>query len=99
MNAFLPEYLQTLPFVNNSDLHNHNTRGANNLFQNRAGKDYTKECIHYDIPITINDTPVAIKCKLQTHSYTGFSRYTKNNFITKYSEVCNIVSCYICGNG
>ena len=41
-------------------------------------------------------TPQAIKEKVYTHSYFGFSQYMKKTFILRYEDSCTTQNCYVC---
>ena len=56
----------------------------------------TQNCIRYYVPSLINETPVNITEKINTHSYSGFSTYVKLFLIGKYTETCTIPNCYVC---
>ncbi len=50
-----------------------------------------KNCIQYDIPTTINNTPNNIIEQIHTQSLQGYSGYIKQHFIQTYQKTCSIV--------
>ena len=92
----LPIYQLQMPFTENTETHNYNTRQQHNIHQPLARHEYAKKCIRFDLPKIINDTPSHILDKITTHSLNGFSWYVKQQMLDSYSETCNIVNCYIC---
>ena len=98
INKILPGNLQNLPFQLNEDVHRYNTRQASSIHVPRYHHGYTKNCIRFDIPETINRAPVNIREKLYTHSLTGLANYVKNYCIEKYQEVCVNTNCYVYAN-
>ena len=58
----------------------------------------TQNCIRYYIPSLISETPVNITEKINTHSYSGFSKYVKLFLAGKYSETCTIPNWYVCNS-
>ncbi len=59
----------------------------------KPNHEYAKNCIHCDIPTTVNNTPNNIIEKKYTHRLQGYSDYIKQNFIHTYQETCSIVNC------
>ena len=51
-----------------------------------------------DIPDSMNLTDDLILEKVFTHSYAGFSKYSKDVFIKGYSYECQIENCYVCAS-
>lgn len=92
----LPAYLQNFQFVTRASVHGLNTRYSNELVVPRIYHAFAENSIHYSIPKLINATPHNIAEKLYSHSLVSFSVYAKNEFIKNYSEICNILNCYIC---
>ena len=76
--------------------HPHNTRYKDVPRITLPVRNSTKFTIRFYIPALINEIPANIMEKIFTHSYSGFSKYTKLQFIDKYSEVCTITNCYTC---
>ena len=58
--------------------------------------EYARNSLRYNLPKLINTTSNLIIEKIDTHSYFGFSLYTKNSFISSYNTDCNITNCFIC---
>ena len=96
LNNKLPVYLQNMPFIYISAIHDHNTRQKDNIYTNLVKHSFAKNCLRYSIPCLINSLPKIVSDKLYTHSYDSFKIYVKNQFIQGYPELCHIESCYVC---
>ena len=94
-NSQLPGYFENM-FQVATSTHPHNTRYKDVPRITLPVRNSTKFTIRFYIPALINETPANIMEKIFTHSYSGFSKYTKLQFINKYSEVCTIPNCYTC---
>ncbi len=66
-------YLQNLLFKTN--IHSYATRSPNKIHQWIPMHDYARKCVHYNIPSTVNNTPINIIEKVCTHNIQGFSKY------------------------
>ncbi len=75
----LTYYLQFLPFNPNTETH-HSTRIQHDILQPVSKHDFEKNCVRFDIPMTINNCPNSILDKMNTHSPQGFSRYIKAHY-------------------
>lgn len=95
-NNTLPDYLLDMPFDTNANRHDHNTRHCNDIHQPLARHNYAKNCLRFDLPKLVNNTPSIITDKVHTHSLQGFSWYIKQYFIQNYQDSCMIENCYIC---
>ncbi len=76
-NNGLPYYLQNVPFHYNSLTHQTNTCTQQNILVGRTAHEYAKQCIRYDLPMLVNNTPKEILDKIDTHSLRGFAGYIK----------------------
>ena len=85
-------------FTKISDHHSHETRqnSDQNLYQYPTKTINGRQCIRHVLPDVINKTPQCITQKINTHSFNGFSIYTKNYMIKIYQEDYHIENCYIC---
>ena len=63
----LPTPLQNLPLTTIENQHRHNTRNSQNIHRVRVQHTFAKQSLRYDLPITVNALPPAIKDKLVTH--------------------------------
>jgi hypothetical protein len=97
-NELLSFYFQTSMFVRQSDVHEHNTRHATDFRIPLSKHSFVVNSIRYRLPNVINECPNIIKQKVLTHSYPGYVKYIKQNFISNYEVICNIQNCYICQN-
>ena len=96
INHQLPSYFNCIPIVLNSAVHHHTTRTASNIFITRVNHEYAKRCIRYRIIHTVNSTHISITSKISTHSLSGFSYFIKMYILSNYTNVCQIINCYIC---
>ena len=94
----LPNYQQNMPFHNNVETHNYNTRQRNDIHNPLAKHEYAKRCLRFNLPHIVNSTPAIILDKVNTHSLSGFSWYIKQYMIQSYQDSCTIQNCYICSN-
>ena len=95
-NNTLPTYIQNWPFQANKEIHHHNTRHADELHTHRALHMFAEKCLRYNVIRVVNNSPLCILDKLNTHSLTGFANYAKHIFIQKYQDKCIIQNCYTC---
>ena len=56
-NNKLPYYIQNWPLFQNSNIHNHNTRGANALHKNRCSHVFAQKSLKLNITNIVNGTP------------------------------------------
>ncbi len=52
--------------------------------------------VRYNIPSTVNNTPINIIEKIYTYSLQGFSKYIKLNLLQSYKYNCTIYDSYTC---
>ena len=57
----LPVYLQSLPFHQNNNIHNFNTREQYNIHTIRVQHEFAKQSLRYTLPHTINNAPDLVK--------------------------------------
>ena len=94
----LPGYFSNFPLSGQTLNHNYNTRNRNTTITARPNKTSCKNCLRYLIPEIVSITPLTILDKIHTHSYQGFSRYSKLTLLNEYEITCSIPNCYICNN-
>ena len=95
-NNKLPTYIQNWPLQAIKEIHHHNTRHADELHTHRALHMFAEKCLRYNVIRVVNNSPLCILDKLNTHSLTGFANYAKHIFIQKYQNKCIIQNCYTC---
>ena len=97
-NNNLPNYIQNWPLFQNSNIHNHNTRGANALHKNRCSHVFAQKSLKLNITNIVNGTPDIILDKIDTHSLNGFTNYVKLFLLQTYQDTCRptVPNCYIC---
>ena len=64
-------------------------------YTHRALHMFAEKCLRYNVIRVVNNSPLCILDKLNTHSLTGFANYAKHIFIQKYQDKCKIQNCYI----
>ena len=94
-NNKLPNYIQNWPLFQNSNIHNHNTRGANALHKNRCLHIFAQKSLKLNITNIVNDTPHIILEKIDTHSLNGFTNYVKLFLLQTYQHTCTVPNCFI----
>ena len=67
----LPLYFQNF-FIRNSDIHRYPTRNNSELRPININHSSSRNCIRFHIPILINNLPLNVKSKIDTHSLKGF---------------------------
>ena len=92
----LPEYFNAISLIQVGDIHDHITRNRNNFYTQRIYHKFAEKSIRHSIFHTLNDAPELIRNKIDTHSFQGFSNYTKTFFLRKYSDQCQVTNCYVC---
>ena len=97
-NRNLPIYFNDFSFIQNNQLHTHNTRTRNNVRQIKFNHEFRKKCIWYEVMQIINTTPSIIKDKVQSHSFSGYCNYIKIHMLNTYSEICHRRNCYSCNH-
>ena len=85
----LPKYLQSLPILNNYEIHSHATRSKNNIHITQTSHKFTNHCIRNFLPTIINNTSTNVLHKIITHSLQGFTNYYKHSI---YVHIIQIVS-------
>ena len=76
--------------------HSYLTRGRNDPVHTHTRTSFAKNSVRNYLPRFLDDVPLLMIDKVDTHSFQGFSKYCKNNYINAYDETCNISNCYIC---
>ena len=95
MNHELPLYVQDMNF----DKYKHYfTRNIYELYKCRIKHDFARKSLRYNLPVTVNKTPIHIKSKLDTHSLQGFTWYFKKQTIDNYIDTCHLENCFVCEN-
>ena len=84
-------------FEGRASSHNYETRSRNTIRPAIPNRASSSNIIRFFIPSLVSETDDCIIDKITTHSYNGFSRYIKHNFIDAYEETCTILNCYVCG--
>ena len=87
-----------LAVIMNSNIHNHNTRGANALHKNRCRHVFAQKSLKLSITNIVNDTPHIILEKIDTHSLNGFTNYVKLFLLQTYQDTCTVPNCYVCSH-
>ena len=92
-NNKLPYYIQNWPLFQNSNIHNHNTRGANALHKNRCCHVFAQKSLKLNITNIVNGPPDIILDTIDTHSLNGFTNYVKLFLLQTYQDTCTVPNC------
>jgi hypothetical protein len=95
----LPQYFAN--FVTTNEFHHtssHTTRGRLLLSVPAHRHQFFKLGLRYSIVNTINNFPISLLAKCETHSIKIVSANFKTLIIQSYQTECNIQNCYICSN-
>ncbi len=77
-NNKLPTYyIQNVPLHANKEIHHHNTCQTDELHTHRAIHMCADKCLRYNLITVLNNSPLCILNKLNTHSLTGVANYAK----------------------
>ena len=49
---------------------------------------FAEKCLRYNLIRVVNNSPLCILNKLNTHILTGFTNYAKQFFIQTYQDLC-----------
>lgn len=97
-NDLLPKYFTSKLFLRYQNPINRSLRHMYTLPLPAVRHEFARNSISYKFPKTFNNMALAIKEKIDTHSFDGFKNYAKNSFFSTYDENCHIINCYICQN-
>ena len=97
-NKTLPKYYLDTMFIRQSEIHNYQTRQANDFRTPQSSHKFTCNSIRHRLPAVYNNCSPSIKNKIYTHSYAGFTNYIKYQMIQNYNVTCTINNCYVCQN-
>ena len=92
----LPSYFSDFQIRSQYEIHSHNTRFNTQIARPVTRIHAARNCLRNHISVVINSMPQNIIEKIHTHSYGGFSWYTKKKIIENYSLECSIENCYVC---
>ena len=93
----LPHYFSSFSTTMNTEVHQYNTR-RRSIFQIRVNHEFAKTSLRHSLISHINKTPTIITDKIYTHSFHGFSTYTKNHYLSTYIINCQRQNCFTCTN-
>ena len=96
-NNELPRYFDQM-FSTTYATHPYSTRNRNAPQRPMPNRNLTKKTTRFYVPSVLDNTPSIVTEKVNTHSYSGFSKYVKNYLIGQYSESCNITDCHVCNS-
>ena len=96
INKKLPKYFENFDIKPQREIHEHDTRYKDTISPPVPRLHCSRRCLRNYISIIINSVPLNVSDKVHTHSLKGFSRYTKNYFLSNYETTCTIENCYSC---
>ena len=77
INGNLHEYFSRLVIRENEDVHTHYTRNRHDIHVGRVNTELARKSFRFSIVHVINNTPVLIIDKIQSHLLQGFSSCEK----------------------
>ena len=80
----LPEYFNSMLTRKPIDIHDYSTRKRNTFLIERICHSFAEKFIRNSILHIVNGVPHAIKDKVGTHSFHGFSQYVKQFLLGDY---------------
>ena len=95
-NRKLPSYFTNMFAPIAAVAHTHDTRNRLMETAQMPRTASAADTLRYYLPQFLETVPRAIKDKVNTHSFKGFTHYVKIFYIDSYSVVCDIPNCYIC---
>ena len=95
-NHLLPFYFMDGLFKYNFEIHHRVTRSSNLLHVPKVRCELTKSSVRFFIPLSYNNCPSDVLCKMHTVSLPAFTRYFKIQCIENYEQQCNIRNCFVC---
>ena len=95
-NKKLPSYFSNMFTPNAAPTHTHDTRNRNIETTPVPRTSSAADTLRYYLPQFMETVPRAIRDKVSTHSFKGFTHYVKMSYINSYFAVCDILNCYIC---
>ena len=95
-NGTLPSYFTNSMYQRHSEIHQYETRNANNLVTPQSKHYFTNKSIRFRLPNIYNNCPANIKNKITTHSFHSFVNYIKTQLVSMYQTLCSVRNCYIC---
>ena len=95
-NKMLPAYFTKSMNIRQSDIHNHNTRNANELINPTRIHSFANNSVRFRISKIRRDTSDEIKNLIPTHGLDFFIKFVKNTYLNKYRFECFIANCPIC---
>ncbi len=90
--------MQSLRLYPHIETHNYAAHIQHNIHQPTCGLLFAKSCIHFNIPLIINNSATCILDKEYTYSLQDFSGYIKTHILQSYQENCILVACYVCNS-
>ncbi len=91
----MPYYLQSLSFYTTMETHNYVTLIQHNIHQPTCKQTFAKNCVLFNMPITIETSPTCILDKVYTDSLQDFSGYIKAYILQYYWENGILEDCYV----
>ena len=79
---------------NAAPTHTHDTRNRNIETTPVPRTASAADTLRYYLPQFMETAPKAIRDKVNTQSFKGFTHYVKMSYINSYSAVCDIPNCY-----
>ena len=92
-NNKLPQYFYSMISTHE---HSYSTRFRNDPLNPYTRTSSARHSVRNHLYTFLRTVPPLIINKVDTHSLSGFTNYSKNHYVNSYEEECKIVNCYIC---
>merc|ERR1711895_6877 len=92
----VPEYFKSYQLQTQQEIHGRETRFNFLIPEIVTRIRLSEKCLRNNLPSVLNSTPQIAICKVETHSFQGFTNYLKKILVENYSSECNTIDCYIC---
>ena len=94
-NVIPPKYLLDM-FIENRDVHSHNTRQTSYLHHGVTRTVSARNCVPYSLSVLIDRTSNNVLQRVTSHSLDAFAFLAKSYALERYENDCHIKDCYIC---
>ena len=92
-NNKLPTYIENWSIHANKEIHHHKYTPSKLVTHTHIALHmFADKSLRYNLIRVVNNIPLCILNKLNTHSLTGFANYAKQFVIQKYQDNCTIHS-------
>ena len=97
-NNKVPTYFNLFRVENQSQIHNYATRGNNRPAPLRSLSNYQNNTLRFQLNKTLITAPLNFTVASISLSIHSYKYKIKKDILEKYSNLCSLNNCYICGN-